>query len=104
MDVSPSAPRTKEIFPVKKKPLPPVPPVGPRFVLDAARVPLPEKPKREAAYFPFDVLEVGQSFTSHHQHGTLRDAAKRFRASSGSDRGFAFRSLPDGGCRVWRVK
>lgn len=104
MDVSPSAPRTKEILAVKKKPVVPVSPLGPRFVLDAESVPLPERPRREAAYFPFDVLEVGQSFTSSHQHGTLRDAAKRFRASSGSDRGFAFRSLPDGGCRVWRVK
>lgn len=104
MDVSPSAPRTKEILAVKKKPVAPVPPVGPRYVLDVARVPLPEKPRREPAYFPFDVLEVGQSFTSHHQHGTLRDAAKRFRASSGSDRAFDFRPLPDGGCRVWRKK
>jgi hypothetical protein len=79
-------------------------PAGPRFVVDPVRVPLPERPKRERAYFPFDVLEVGQSFTSSHAHGTLRDAQKKFRANGGSDRSFAVRELPEGGCRVWRVK
>jgi hypothetical protein len=81
--------------------------VGPEFVLDSELVPAPEKrPKgAQAIYFPFEVLEVGRSFTTRRTLDTVRKAIRKFREEVGmGEREFVARGLEAGGCRAWRTK
>lgn len=80
-------------------------PAGPEFVLDSELVPMPEKvrigPKK--VYFPFDVLEVGRSFTTHRVLGTVRSAIRRFRRDGGQmEKVFMTEEQADGRVRCWR--
>ena len=78
----------------------------PEYVLDDELIARPEvKPQgAKPIYFPFDVMDVGKSFTTHRTLGTLRKAMRRFRDAAGGEVWFTARALPQGGCRVWRVK
>ena len=65
-----------------------------------------EKPGKRAIYYPFDVLEVGKSFTARKKAEALIYSIKRWRGLSDENafRRFRVKALPEGGCRVWRVK
>lgn len=93
------------VIAVTKKKNRKVPP-GPEFVLDAELVPSPERMSYGAPriYFPFDVLELGRSFTTKRHLGTVRKAIRRYRAESSTENEYAARELVTGGCRVWRMK
>lgn len=81
-------------------------PPWPEYVLDAEMVPTPERAFYGAprVYFPFDVLELGRSFTTKRHLGTVRKAIRRYRAESSTENEYAARELDSGGCRVWRMK
>ena len=78
---------------------------GPEFVLDAELVPMPEKKRIGAkkVYFPFDVMELGRSFTTPRSVDTVRAAIKRFRLEDGhGELEFMFEKQPNGRVRCWR--
>lgn len=80
-------------------------PAGPEFVLDTELVPMPEKKAIGAKkiYFPFDVLEVGRSFTTHRVLGTVRSAIRRFRKEENAmEKLFMTEQQRDGRVRCWR--
>lgn len=90
----------------KKKPVGYRRATGPEFVLDAEVVPFPEPKKLGAAriYFPFDVLEVGRSFTTRRSSSTVRKAIRRFRTEGDQGLEFMVEDQPDGKVRCWREK
>lgn len=79
---------------------------GAEFVLDSDVVPTPERKPTGAhrIYFPFDVLEVGRSFTTRRGLDTVRKAIRRYREESGMEREYTARALDNGGSRAWRTK
>lgn len=76
---------------------------GPEYVLDSDLVPMPEKQRIGAKliYFPFDILEVGRSFTTKRSIGTLRKSIRRFRIGGNEDKRFMVEEK-DGKVRCWR--
>ena len=74
--------------------------------MDAEVVPAPERANHGAPriYFPFDVHELGRSFTTKRHLGTVRKAIRRYRAENENGNEYAARELMTGGCRVWRMK
>lgn len=101
MSVTPSTPRTRKKKLRKKSP----PVVLTEFWLDEIAVPLPEVKKgAPAVYYPFDHLIVGGSFKARRRMDALRKAIRSFRQAGHAEQVYKVRDLPEGGCRVWRVK
>ncbi len=77
---------------------------APEYALDAELVPFPEKKRIGAKkiYFPFDVMEVGRSFTTPRAPHTLRKAIRRFRVEQGHPEMEFLMEEKDGRVRCWR--
>lgn len=89
----------------KKKPVGYRKSKGPEFSLDAEVVPLPERKRLGATriYFPFDILEIGRSFTTKRSEQTVRKAIRRFRLEGSQEMEFMVEEK-DGRVRCWREK
>ena len=74
--------------------------------MDDEVVPAPERKPTGAhrIYFPFDVMEVGRSFTTRRGLDTVRKAIRRWREENGMEREYTARALENGGSRAWRLK
>jgi hypothetical protein len=64
-------------------------------------IPLPEKLRRARGKYPFEMLEVGDSFRVEASIGTMRNRCSRRGAQLG--RRFTCRVVNGGFVRVWRV-
>lgn len=59
---------------------------------------------KRLVFYPFSQLEVGKSFTANRTKSTLWWAVRRYKAEGHKEMEFKIREIPEGGCRVWRVK
>lgn len=75
------------------------------YVFDVLPIPVIDRRHGpQGVIYPFENMAVGTSFVARKSANTLWYSVKRYRKDGRMDREFKVRDLPEGGCRVWRVK